>query len=271
MDRTVIPNGNQPEHPLARNRFKAFCGLPEVSLVYVTGRHKELVSDAIRDYDLPEPDFVIADVGTRIYRVADGKWLEMNPWREKIAVDWHGCNRERIQKWLEPLSELTPQEASKQSDFKLSYYYSLSADTESLNDRIEDCLSKNGVDAGLVWSIDEFKKIGLVDLLPRNATKLHGIRFLREQLGYPHDEVIFAGDSGNDLQVLASAIRSVLVANASAEIRTQAQQLAAQQGQADNLYLASEQNSVMGGNYAAGVLQGIEHFAPQFRAKLKSD
>lgn len=69
MDRTVIPNGEQPEHPDARKRFKTFCLLPEVKLVYVTGRHQELVKQAIKNYHLPEPDFVITDVGTKIYQV----------------------------------------------------------------------------------------------------------------------------------------------------------------------------------------------------------
>lgn len=62
-------------------------------------------------------------------------------------------------------------------------------------------------------------------MLPRNATKLHGIEFLQQRLGYGHSEVIFAGDSGNDLPVLVSPIPSVLVANASAELKQQELQL----------------------------------------------
>ena len=56
MDRTIIPNGHQPEHPDARERFRQLCSLPAVKLVYVTGRHLQLVEQAIADYNLPEPD-----------------------------------------------------------------------------------------------------------------------------------------------------------------------------------------------------------------------
>jgi sucrose-6F-phosphate phosphohydrolase len=269
LDRTLIPNGDQPEHPAARDQFRAFCRLPAVRLVYVTGRHQQLVKQAIQNYALPEPDFAITDVGTKIYRVVAGKWLEISRWQDEIALTWPGKSREQIQQYLSPITELRLQEASKQNRFKLSYYLPLTADKARVLGRIEDCLHQNGVAAGLIWSVDEPENIGLLDVLPQNATKLHGIQFLQQHLGYQLDEVLFAGDSGNDLPVLASAIRSVLVANASAEVKRQAQQLAAQNGQADSLYLATEINPPLGGNYAAGVLQGIWHFAPEFRDALK--
>jgi len=46
--------------------------------------------------------------------------------------------------------------------------------------------------------------------------------FDAKQLGITRDHAVFAGDSGNDLPVLTSAIKSVLVANASAEVREEA-------------------------------------------------
>ncbi len=269
LDRTLIPNGDQAEHPVARRHFSEFCRLPEVVLVYVTGRHQSLVKQAIQRYALPEPDFAITDVGTQIYRIVDGEWLAMGLWGEEIASDWQGKSREQIQEYLSPMIELSLQEASKQNRFKLSYYLPVDADKERLDGGIEDCLRQKGVDASLVWSIDEPENIGLLDVLPRNATKLHGIQFLQRQLGYRQGEMIFAGDSGNDLPVLGSAIRSVLVANASAEVKRQAQQFAAQHGQSGSLYLATETNSRLGGNYAAGILQGIGYFAPEFRDRLK--
>ena len=50
LDRTLIPNGDQPEHPAARKLFREFCRLPEVTLVYVTGRHQALVKQAIEEF-----------------------------------------------------------------------------------------------------------------------------------------------------------------------------------------------------------------------------
>jgi sucrose-6-phosphatase len=269
MDRTVIPNGHQPEHPAARACFKAFCQLPEVSLVYVTGRHRELVEQAIQDYGLPEPDYAVTDVGTKLYRVVAGRWQDMCDWAASIAADWQGKSREQLQQCLSPMTDLTLQEPSKQNTFKISYYVSLAADKDELMRRAAAALNRLGVAASLVWSIDELAQIGLLDVLPRHATKLHGIRFLQRQLGYQPDEVLFAGDSGNDLPVLGSAIRSVLVANASDEIKRQARQLAAQNGHSDALYLAEEQMGTWCGNYTGGILQGVWHFAPEFRDRLR--
>lgn len=55
LDRTLLPNGQQPESPAARQRFTRFVSWPEVMLVYVTGRHRQLVEQAIANYRLPQP------------------------------------------------------------------------------------------------------------------------------------------------------------------------------------------------------------------------
>lgn len=269
MDRTVIPNGIQPEHPNARERFREFCKQPGVSLVYVTGRHKTLVKQAIKNFVLPEPNFVITDVGTKIYQVIDDKWLELRSWEEEIDKDWNGKNREQIQQLLSNITELNLQENSKQNIHKLSYYLSMNIDKDNVINRIEKCLNQEGIAAGVIWSIDEPKDMGLIDVIPRNATKLHAIEFLQQQLGYKLDEVIFAGDSGNDLPVLSNRINSVLVANASDEIKKLAQQSAKQNGQVEALYIAKADKLNMNGNYSAGVLQGVWHFVPDFRDILQ--
>jgi len=268
MDRTIIPNGRQPEHPQAREHFRKLCGLPVVKVVYVTGRHIQLVEQAIADYQLPKPDYAITDVGTKIYHREQAEWTEIRDWQKQIADDWHGKSHDQLQQALSRFPELTLQEQNKQNDFKLSYYLSLAADRNKILQQVDRQLTQLGVAASLIWSIDEPEQIGLLDVLPRNATKLHGIEFLQQYLGYDPREVLFAGDSGNDLPVLGSSIRSVLVANAEAEIKQQARQLAEQNGYAEALFLARQDNFPLGGNYSAGVLQGIAHFAPEIGDKL---
>ncbi len=271
MDRTVIPNGNQPEHPAARIRFRDFCHQPEVCLAYVTGRHLQLVQQAIADYELPEPDYAITDVGSRIYRVSAGSWQVLSQWEEQIASDWCGRSHDELEKALRPISELTLQEAEKQNRFKLSYYLTLDVDRQLVMRRMRHCLDDLGVAASLIWSVDDLKQVGLLDVLPENATKLHGVKFLQQHLGYRHDEVLFAGDSGNDLPVLGSDVRSILVANASEEVKLQAQQLVDRAGHADSLYLAQEDVEPFGGNYAAGVLQGVLHFFPELSRSVREE
>lgn len=268
MDRTIIPNGRQPEHPAARDRFRQLCKLPEVQLVYVTGRHLQLVKQAIKDYNLPEPNYAITDVGTKIYQRAQGTWGEILPWQKQIAIDWQGKTHAQLQQALSRFPQLTLQEPSKQNDFKLSYYLPLDTEWSDLIKQIGQYLTQLGVASSLIWSIDEPAQIGLLDVLPRNATKLHGIEFLQQHLGYKQQEVLFAGDSGNDLPVLGSSIRSILVANADPKTQQQARLLAWQNGYAESLYLAQQENFSLGGNYAAGVLQGVVFFTPEIGKKL---
>ena len=74
---------------------------------------------------------------------------------------------------------------------------------------------------------------------------------------------MFAGDSGNDLDVLISDIRSVLVANADAETKRRAEKAS---GEA--LYVAKGGYLGMNGNYSAGILEGAAHYWPEVDAWL---
>lgn len=268
MDRTVIPNGFEPEHPDARKRFKQFCSNSGVTLVYVTGRHIALVKHAIHNYALPKPSYVISDVGTKIYRMINDQWSEMTEWQTEIEKDWKGYNTLDIKQFLSPINELILQESSKQNTHKLSYYLPLYLDNEDIIRRMEKILADIDIDVSIIWSLDEPKNTGLIDVLPRHATKLHAIEFLQKKLKYSLEHVIFAGDSGNDLPVLTSQINAVLVDNASNDIKIEARQLALANGHVETLYIANSSNLEMNGNYSAGVLEGIWHYAPQFRDML---
>lgn len=271
MDRTAIPNGKQAAHPDAHKRFSAFCQLPEVSLAYVTGRHLGLVKQAVDEYRLPVPDYAITDVGTRIYQLRDGNWQELESWEQEIAADWKGNSHDQIRQLLSGINGPYLQELDKQSSHKLSYYLPPHVDENRVMDEMRARLDQAGILASLIWSVDEQKSIGLLDVLPRNATKLHAIEFLQRQLGYPHEQLVFAGDSGNDLPVLVSAINSVLVGNAADDIKQTAEQLAKQNGYQNSLYLARGESLHMNGNYSAGILEGVWHFCPDFRDALESE
>lgn len=270
LDRTLIPNGHQPESPNARLRFSRFCQNPEVTLAYVTGRHQQLVQQAIEEYQLPQPDFVITDVGTKIYQVVDKDWIELRDWENLISTDWQGKSRQQLEVYLKDVDALERQEEAKQNTYKLSYYVSLDSDHHALMQQVDESLEAQGIAASLVWSVDEPAQVGLLDILPRSASKLHAIEFLQHHLGLSDKQLLFAGDSGNDLHVLSSHLQSVLVANASAEVRTQAQTLSSSQGNVEQLYLAGEKSKDDNGNYASGILQGVCHFMPEFCCLIES-
>ncbi len=263
LDRTLLPNGNQPESPTARHRFAKLCARPEVSLAFVSGRHRKLVLDAIDEYQIPVPNFVIGDVGTNIYTVQDDHWQTWQTWYDEIAPDWGGLQHEDLKALLADLETLQLQEEEKQNRFKLSYYASHDTDTQEVLGEMKRRLNAHYVKANLIWSVDETIPIGLVDVLPASASKLHAVELLMQQQNFSRHNTVFAGDSGNDLPVLVSPVHSVLVANAIPEVREQALKLASEQGSLDALYLARGDFWDMNGNYSAGILEGLAHYMPE--------
>lgn len=263
LDRTLIPNGPQSESPAARARFAILAARPEVTVAYVTGRHQALVRQAINNYRLPAPDFVIGDVGTTIYRIEpDGSWSRQANWEEEIGADWAGRKHADIKTLLLGVPTLRLQESSKQNTHKLSYYVPLQSDQAVLSKAIEDRLREQGIAARLIWSIDEPAGVGLLDVLPARASKYHAIEALMNMRGFDHDNTVFCGDSGNDIEVLASPIRAVLVGNSQPQVREQATRLARESGHTDRLYIARGGYLGMNGHYSGGMLEGIAHYYP---------
>ena len=270
LDRTLLPNGAQPESTSARQWFARLVADQGVVLVYVTGRDRRLVEKAITNYAIPEPDFVISDVGTRIHDLRPGDWRDVSDWQQAIDRDWAGCSHTDLVAMFRDLPALRLQEHVKQGRNKLSYYVPAQSDRNTLGAELEGRLRARGVAAELVWSIDEPNGVGLLDIVPAGAGKLAAIEFLRQRLDFAANEVLFAGGSGNDLSVMTSGLPAVLVANASTEVRQQAVELARQRGHASRLYLAGGGFLGLNGNYAGGILEGVAHFHPHMTERLSN-
>lgn len=263
LDRTLLPNGEQLESTSARARFKQLAHHKQVTLAYVTGRHQLLVEQAISEYQLPQPDYVIADVGSSIYEIKQQQWMHQQSWGQKISRDWQDHSAEDLHQLFQPVKKLQLQEQSKQNTHKLSYYVALEDDHQQIISTLQQILQQQSIKANLIWSIDEQANIGLLDVLPASAGKRQAIEFLMQQFEFDYSNTIFAGDSGNDICVLSSPIHSVLVANASDEVRMAAIKQAQQNNQADALYLAEGDYLEMNGNYSAGILEGVAYYFPQ--------
>jgi len=263
LDRTVLPNGSQKESLDARPLFSALARRPELTLAYVSGRNKPLLLDAIHDYGLPVPAYAIGDVGTTIYEINNGQWQPWQAWEAEIAPDWAGRPRTDLAELFRDIGALPLQEPEKQNTFKLSYYAPQDTDRDALLAKMDERLNRVGVRASLIWSIDEARHIGLLDVLPQRATKSHAIRFLMTNKGFNESNTVFAGDSGNDLPALTSGLQAVLVRNARAEVREEALRIVDGKGISQRLYLARGDFLGMNGNYTAGVLEGLVHFVPE--------
>lgn len=263
MDRTALPNGPQDESARARERLRRIASRPEMIIAYVSGRRKELQIAAIREYDLPEPAFGVADVGTSIYEVHDGDWTRLQEWHDEISRSWNGQTAEMIQARLGDMDGLQLQEAKAQGPYKLSYSAAADLDHDAVIQRIEDTLRPAGIRSSVIWSVDETTDTGLLDILPEQATKLHAVEWLMKRTGVDERHMVYAGDSGNDMPVLVSGLQAVLVANATQDVRNLASSKVARQGRPERLYLARGGFLGMNGNYAAGILEGLAHFRPE--------
>jgi len=204
-------------------------------------------------------------------RSTEDGWEPIAEWEREIAADWAGHDHAEIKSMLSGISDLRLQEGSKQNAFKLSYYFPMHSDLPALNSAIDQRLRANGVTARQIWSSDEPAGIGLLDVVPAHASKRHAIEALMHMQGFDLDSTVFCGDSGNDIEVLASPIRSVLVANAQPQVRELALRLATEAGHRDSLYIATGGFLGMNGNYSAGMLEGIAHFFPSVSEWLVAD
>jgi len=257
LDRTLIPNGTVVESPYARAHFANLVSQPHVTLAYVSGRNLTQVEEAIQIYQLPLPNFAITDVGSSIYQHKYQGWQSWRTWDARVGLEWAGVNPERISSLLADLEEMRLQEPEKQARHKVSFYVPLSAAKGSLLQLVARRLAEHGVQANVIWSVDEESQLGLVDVLPARAGKRQAIEFLMQARGFTREQIVFAGDSGNDLDVLLSDLPAVLVANAHPEVKAQS---VAQANH--NLYIAQGGFLGMNGNYSAGILEGISHFRP---------
>ena len=263
LDRTIIPNGDQEESAHTRAVFRQLVEDSDISLAYVSGRDKKLILDAIEEYYLPMPDYAIGDVGTTLYRVINGDWQMSDDWSDEIGQDWKSPARGKLSEFLEDMEEIWLQEPEKQKQYKVSFYTDQNVDPQLLIKKIRGVLAEKDVRANIIWSVDEISTDGLLDIIPPRANKLHAIQFIMQQEHFLKDRTVFAGDSGNDLDVLTSGLQTILVKNATEDIRKEAIKKLSEKNLTNRLYLPQGNFFGMNGNYAAGLMEGLVRCIPE--------
>lgn len=258
LDRTLLPNGKQ-EYDGSMPLFKYILNEKNLKLIFVTGRDINLVSDAIKEFDTPIPDFVISDVGTKIYQNIDGEFVEDIGWIDHIdnmTKDW---NIKKFKEILVKFSSLRIQEDSKQNDFKLSYYVDDPKSDKHIDEEVRIAINDLCKCATVIFSIDELTNVGLIDILPKNATKLTGIEYLRKRFGCGKDEIIYCGDSGNDILPLTFGYNSIVVRNAMEEVREDIEENLKNNHVHEKLYIAKGYKK-LNGYYVSGIIEGLINF-----------
>lgn len=230
LDGTLVPSPTAGLEQLNRALQPARSTL---SLVYVSGRSvAEQVADIAR-YDLLEPDYIIAELGTEIHRFPGG-----HPLTEWVRYLEPGFDRDALAALLaEGMPELELQPAENQAALKLSYFWKDATD-EDLTE-LRRGLLEAGHMVKLVYSHDVY-----LDVIPERGGNGAAVKFLVDQLMLTPPQVFVSGDSGNDIDLFQYGYRGIVVANATRELR-EAVQLRAYFSHA---------------SYAAGVLEGLRHY-----------
>lgn len=253
LDGTLIPLPGNAQNQADLRTLDRQIERNGATLTFVTGRHFESVAGAIEEFRLPWPAWIICDVGTSIYRR-----LPSGEFEPVVAYQRH---QERIiaampiltlRQRLRTTRQLQLQEPEKQGRFKLSFY----ADAVRLSelvDRLQQELEQLGAPYSIVQSVDPFNGDGLIDLLPTSVSKAHALRWWIQFADLERQQVVFAGDSGNDLAALTAGYQAILVGNADRLLAQQVSDAHREFGWENRLYLAR-------GTATSGVLEGCHWF-----------
>ncbi len=222
------------------------------TLIFATGRRLQTVEAAIIEQGLPGPDWLVCDVGTSIYeRVAAG-WSALATYEERVAEVVAGKDRNDVERALADLPDLTLQDAVHQKRFKISYD-APAARVEKLSLMISARLREHELPYEVTASVDPSGAHGLIDVLPRGVGKAFALTWLCEHLKLEGTQMLYAGDSGNDLDALISGFRAIVVGNATPGLAEQARERLAMRGNKDCLFVAT-------GSATSGVLEGCRHW-----------
>jgi len=253
LDGTLIPLPGEPENLSALEELRGTLADRNHPFVFATGRHFDSVMDAVEQYALPVPEWIVCDVGSGIYqRLDDGGYQIYAPYERHLAELTEGHDREAVEGLLRQVGEIRPQPEAHQQAFKISYESEARAVNE-LVDRIRGVIEDAGLPYSVMGSVDPFAGIGLIDILPQNVSKAYALIWLSEHADFLPDEVIYSGDSGNDLAALVAGFRATVVANASEGLAEEVRAALRQRGLEDRFVHTR-------GRATTGVLEGLRHF-----------
>ncbi len=253
LDGTFIPADDAPEQHRALEELAEGLARRAVDLVYVTGRSFRSVREAIGQYALPEPQVVIADVGTELLvREASGRFERSGDYRRHLAELVAAMPRERLLSDLTLRGSLRLQSDDHQTEFKISFFVDPAERIERVAE-LRSRLAERQAPWSLIDSIDPFTGVGLIDLLPRGVAKGSALGWWQSRRGIEPTGIVFAGDSGNDRQALEAGFLAIVVGNADRVLAEQVRRTHAGAGWTDRLHLAAAHGT-------AGVLEGCRRF-----------
>ena len=257
LDRTLLPNGRWPADSDAIELFNSLTDEHGVCVVYVTGRSLSLTENAIEEFGVRHPHILISDVGTAIRRFEGEGWEPDTGWVAHVSRTSPGWDAEAVRHALRDIAGLVEQEREHCGPFKQSYYVE-HAEREAILEAVDQRV-KGKFDEVIIYSFDSESGDGLLDLLPNSATKQTALEYISDALGVAKSQVVFCGDSGNDVDPLTAGFRGVLVRNADEQLVA-----GVRQELEDNpdlvVYFAQGGCKGLNGYYTGGVIEGAYHY-----------
>lgn len=199
-----------------------------------TGRSVDLTLKVFKEWQVPIPQLLITSVGSAIHY--GPHLIEDKGWEKHISHRW---KRDALESAMAELPGLEVQGAQGQTEYKISYNITDEEKAPSREEVIRH-LRRSSLQAKVIYSHGAY-----VDLLPIRASKGMALRYFAIKWGIPLQHCLVAGDSGNDEEMLTGNTLGVVVGNYDPEL----EKLREDPG----IYFAQ-------GNYAHGIIEGIEHY-----------
>ncbi|MEA1889833.1 MAG: HAD-IIB family hydrolase [Pseudomonadota bacterium] len=205
-----------------------------VTFGIATGRRIDSALAIMKKHRIPTPDILISSLGTRIHY---GQYLtEDNYWADHVDHDWSG---QRIRRILGDLPGLKSQPKVEQTPFKASYYYD--PELAPTIEEIVSLLRQKEITSNVVLSFGQF-----LDVVPSRASKGQALRYVSQRLDIPLEQILVAGGSGADEDMMRGNTLAVVVGNRHNE---ELSQLVDQ----ERIYFSDK-------GHAFGILEAIEHY-----------
>jgi len=199
-----------------------------------TGRRLDSALSLMKKHNIPRPDVLISSLGTRIHY---GQALTEDAfWAEHIDYDW---SPKRIRRILDELPGLKLQPKTEQSSFKVSYYFD--ARKAPPVDEVITLLRQHEVTANVLYSFGQF-----LDVVPSRASKGQALRYVSHRLDVPLKQMLVAGGSGADEDLMRGNTLAVVVGNRHYEELSELSDM-------ERIYFAEKP-------FAAGIMEAADHY-----------
>lgn len=174
--------------------YQTIAAHPEIKLAYVTGRSLEAVLPLLADPTLPQPDYIIADVGATL--VHGDSLQPIQSLQGTVDARWPG--ESQVASAIAPFG-LERQDVPQAR--RCSYFCT---PEQAANPALREIADALGCD--LLYSAGLY-----LDFLPGGVNKGSSLQALADWLELDHDQVLAAGDTLNDLSMLSASFHGVCV------------------------------------------------------------